>query len=102
MLQKRQELERLKQSPPKPAKSPSPPKLGGGLLDAFKQKMKVDVENKIEAAKNAWADLENGLPSDGASNSQADQMDYSQSIKTPELTPSRINSTTLEAITPVF
>ena len=53
-------------------------------MDAFKTKMKVDVENKIEAAKNAWADLENSLPSDGASNSQADHMDYSQSIKTPE------------------
>lgn len=84
LLRERQEAERLKSPPPKPAKSPSRPKLGGGLLDALKNRMKVDLQKKIEAAKNAWADLEKDIPSDGASNSQADLLDYSQSIKTPE------------------
>lgn len=84
ILQRRQELEREKSPPPKPARSPPRPKVGGGLLDAFKNKMKGDLQRKIEAAKNAWADLEKDLPSDGATNSQADLMDYSQSIKTPE------------------
>lgn len=59
------------------------PQLGGKglLLDALKLKMKSNVEVKIKAAKDAWAQLDVDIGSDDGPNSQAD-CSYSQSIVT--------------------
>ena len=51
-------------------------------MDAFKQKMKANVESKVKLAKEAWESLEKELDSDGATNSQAG-LDYENSVATP-------------------
>lgn len=40
------------------------------------------MEEKIKGAKDAWADLEKDIDDDGATNSQAGNLDYSRSILT--------------------
>ena len=72
------------------------PKMGASLLDALKDKMRISMEAKIKASKDAWANLDNAIESDGGTNSQADHLDYSKSIltvNTPEHTSERLNMT---------
>lgn len=56
------------------AATPSPKpvlKIGAGLnmMDALKEKMRKNMEEKIKGAKDAWADLEKDIDDDGATNS---------------------------------
>lgn len=63
------------------------------LMDAFRMKMKSNVESKIKAAKDAWETLDKERESEGATNSQAD-LDYTHSVGTAhnETTPNKLTT----------